>query len=536
MSFGQLGLLTRRRRSATIISEGCQLLILDKADYDRIIKPSQIGKNTHDYLINYLRNIFPFKKLSPKTLMSLAIFTEKRILKPRIPIFQQQDKALHLWVVIQGSVIISKTTKKAKQVKQKTGTNKKYGNQQQTERHELEICPVLTILGIKEVFQSKGIPTFEYDAISGEEGCTCLGIPIHVMREVYNKDEIFKKTNRKTYSNNDNVALQESYEWLVKYSERRAVWHSIRNEFCFEYANISLNLTRKLQTAHYSQCGRCGRTTHDALDSFVCPLDGFDSLPPLNQEDEDKRKEERKRKAKEKMNLFKKTNTNNNILANALLFGSISPKKIFSLNAGDDQSKAETMLSAVERTKMLNLASRRKKKQTELQNAKKTVDTMESVQEYLNQQHEEFHRTFQHHPTKPTADNTKYREKPGRRTFIYTPVIPFLSKTPEFEGQHIIPAATKDKPYHEQAIKLIKHGKKYGRKCRSMLQETYPNFNISEKGKYIKKSVHCGLCKKVGHIRYNCPLVPITELEQRKILNDILQERELFNSKNKKLY
>ena len=83
------------------------------------------------------------------------------------------------------------------------------------------------------------------------------------------------------------------------------------------------------------------------------------------------------------MNLFKKTNTNNNILANALLFGSISPKKIFSLNAGDDQSKAETMLSAVERTKMLNLASRRKKKQTELQNAKKTVDTMESVQEYF---------------------------------------------------------------------------------------------------------------------------------------------------------
>ena len=69
-----------------------------------------------------------------------------------------------------------------------------------------------------------------------------------------------------------------------------------------------------------------------------------------------------------------------------------------------------------------------------------------------------------------------------------------------------------------------------------MLQNTYPNFNISEKGKYIKKSVHCGLCKKVGHIRYNCPLVPITELEQRKILNDILQERELFNSKNKKLY
>jgi CRP-like cAMP-binding protein len=49
MSFGQLGLLTRRRRSATIISEGCEVLILDKIDYDRIIKPSQIGKNSSKY-------------------------------------------------------------------------------------------------------------------------------------------------------------------------------------------------------------------------------------------------------------------------------------------------------------------------------------------------------------------------------------------------------------------------------------------------------------------------------------------------------
>ena len=49
-SFGQLGLLTRRRRSATIISEGCELLILDKKDYDRIIKPSHVGRTSRKFL------------------------------------------------------------------------------------------------------------------------------------------------------------------------------------------------------------------------------------------------------------------------------------------------------------------------------------------------------------------------------------------------------------------------------------------------------------------------------------------------------
>ena len=55
MSFGQLGLLTRRRRSATIISEGCEVLILDKKDYDRIIKPSQVGKNSSKF---HRRNLY----------------------------------------------------------------------------------------------------------------------------------------------------------------------------------------------------------------------------------------------------------------------------------------------------------------------------------------------------------------------------------------------------------------------------------------------------------------------------------------------
>ena len=263
----------------------------------------------------------------------------------------------------------------------------------------------------------------------------------------------------------------------MKYSERRSVWHSIRNEFCFEYAHLSLNLTRKLQLAHYSQCGRCGR--------IVCQLDGCETLPPLNKEEAEKRKEERKRKAKEKFNIIKKQKASNN-LADPFLIGAkqllLSPKKIFSLNAGDDQSKAASMLSKAETKKLISLASKRKKKQAMVQNASKVTDNIENIKQYLELQHYNFHR-----PSKPAEDSTfsVHREKPGRRTFVYTPVIPFLTKKPALMDHNVTPAS-KFISHHEQAIRLVKHGKKYGRKCRSMLQDTYPNYNISEQGKYIQ--------------------------------------------------
>ena len=126
--------------------------------------------------------------------------------------------------------------------------------------------------------------------------CTCLGIALTTMREIYNKAGISKKTKTE-----NSRTLQESVEWLQKYAERRETWHNIRNGFCKTYSDISLPLTRKLQIMHYSQCGRCGRIGHDALDPFVCPLNGFESLPPLNEEEDRKKMEERKAMAKEKL-------------------------------------------------------------------------------------------------------------------------------------------------------------------------------------------------------------------------------------------
>ena len=64
-----------------------------------------------DYMLNYLRNIHPFKRLPPKVLMTIATSTTKRKLKPRVSLFKQHDQVTHMWIVIQGSLILSKTTK-----------------------------------------------------------------------------------------------------------------------------------------------------------------------------------------------------------------------------------------------------------------------------------------------------------------------------------------------------------------------------------------------------------------------------------------
>ena len=473
-------------------------------------------------MINYLRNIFPFKKLSPKLLMTIATSTIKRKLKPRVPLFEQHDHVKHLWIVIKGSLILSKTTKESG-IKEGRQQKKTDVVKSQPQRHELEICSILTIIGSQEVFQSHGIPVFDYDGISGSEGCTCLGIALTTMREIYNKTG-----QSKNWKIEKSPALQESLEWLQKYGERRNTWHSIRNGFCKTYSNISLALTRKLQTLHYGQCGRCGRLGHDALDSFVCPLNGFESLPPLNEDEDRKRMEERKDMAKKKLAsrfASPKSSKNFHLLSLEL---TKSPKRIFSLNAGDDNSKVNAMLTTYQRKKMVNLALERKKSKEERKpnmthELEKIGASLHSITNAIGQGII---------PMKPSGKDgegvysrgSRAGKRYSRRNVVFTPIIPF-QQTPEVreQDQH----AAQKMSRHEQAITLVKQEKKYGRRCRSMLRDTYPNLNLSENAKFTKKSPHCALCRNVGHTTYNCHLVPITELEQRKILNDILQEREM---------
>ena len=362
------------------------------------------------------------------------------------------------------------------------------------------------------MFQNQGIPVFDYDGTSGTEGCTCLGIALTTMREIFNKAGISKKTRTE-----NSRTLQESVEWLQKYAERRETWHNIRNGFCKTYSDISLPLTRKLQIMHYSQCGRCGRIGHDALDPFVCPLNGFESLPPLNEEEDRKKMEERKAMAKEKLvSRFASPKSSKKFHSLSLKL-SQSPKKIFSLNAGDDNSKINEMLTTYQRKRMLNLALQRKKAKEE---RKPTVNhVLEKIEASQNSITKSGGQVMI--PMKPpckdgegvASKSSRAGRRYSRRNVVFTPIIPF-QQIPEIREQN--EPLKQEISRHEQAIMLVKQKTKYGRTCRSMLRDTYPNLNLSENAKFTKKSPHCSLCGSVGHTTYNCHLVPITELEQRK--------------------
>ena len=90
-------------------------------------------------------------------------------------------------------------------------------------------------------------------------------------------------------------------------------------QFCKTYSDIF----------DCSQCGRCGRIGHDALDPFVCQLNGFESLPPLNEEEDRKKMEERKAMNKKKLvSRFASPKSSKNFHSLSLKL-SQSPKKYF---------------------------------------------------------------------------------------------------------------------------------------------------------------------------------------------------------------
>ena len=77
-------------------------------------------------------------------------------------------------------------------------------------------------------------------------------------------------------------------------------------------------------------------------------------------------------------------------------------------------------------------------------------------------------------------------------------------------------------PRHHGAIYLSTNGEKYGRHCKTMLLKSYPAFNMAESHKYILKSARCVLCNRHGHIQINCPHAPVSAIEQRRRMLDIM--------------
>ena len=502
-SFGQLSLLQKRRRAATIISEEVELLVLDKPDYDRIIRPIHEGKNTCDLKVHYLRHMEAFRRLIPKHLMHLTMFIQDIRLRPRQALFNQNEKAKFMYIVTSGSMMLSERKFHASS----DATNI-------AERHEIEECPPLTLIGIKHAFETRTIARFEYDCTALEEGATLMAIPKETIITLYNEKALRMQP-----------FLLESYKYLELYATRRLKWHDVRIAFCKTYSDLTLCLTRKVQLAHYAQCGKCGRSTHDALDTYMCPSNGVDGMPPLSSEEI-----QRKDKKQFALDTMKYKETSK-LLPDKVSFplnSSATPLPSLKPPAPSN----DTLFSSDEREKMLRLAAERCRKHRQKQQQNEDdIFGMDQIQKESAVQPVE----YAHTPARPA---TMSHSKPGavmhhRRRVVYTPLIPFLDPSPTPDERHGMDLTTHNMQVlsnrHQQAITLNTNGPKYGHHCKIMLTEKYPHLSIAESHKYTLKSVVCCLCNNKGHTKINCPRAPVSAIEQRKRLGDVMAARKTLH-------
>ena len=100
----------------------------------------------------------------------------QRRLRPRQALFNQNEKAKFMYIVTSGSMMLSERKFHASS----DATNI-------AERHEIEECPPLTLIGIKHAFETRTIARFEYDCTALEEGATLMAIPKETIITLYNE-------------------------------------------------------------------------------------------------------------------------------------------------------------------------------------------------------------------------------------------------------------------------------------------------------------------------------------------------------------
>ena len=330
----------------------------------------------------------------------------------------------------------------------------------------------------------------------------------------------------------------------------------------------TLRLTRKIQLQHYAQCERCGRNTHDALDVYSCPYNGIESLPPLTEEEGLRRRKKLKAAALQKkitalklssksrvkgvLGVLARSPTNQSTAESPAQRVGAQVNKQKTPSSGGGKSTSEFLMSTVERKQMIRNASmrhwgnRRALKPQSTNQASAPLSVRHPMKpkainkrasflypKRLRKFHSEEGTTVQE-PAKPTTGSEENENRADRRA-VFSPLLPFLNASEGFDAPYRKKKKPDDKevedrehaptlqtPRHQDAIQLSTNGAKYGRHCKTMLLKSYPAFNMAESLKYALKSVRFVLCHRHGHIQINCPHAPVSAIEQRRRMLDIM--------------
>ena len=105
MSFGELALINNKPRSATIIcNENCDFAILEKKDFQKILKNEEERKLAEE--MSFFCKLPLFLNLDKLTLKLIYLISRVKEFRLGENVFEEKDEANDMYIVEQGTFLV----------------------------------------------------------------------------------------------------------------------------------------------------------------------------------------------------------------------------------------------------------------------------------------------------------------------------------------------------------------------------------------------------------------------------------------------
>ena len=574
-SFGQVGLLNRSVRSATIVSEGSRLLVIGKSVYDRCIRHMHLDKPPSiDLKVQLLRCHYAFSSWPVRQLTRLAFSVNLQRLKKKEILFKQDSKATGIFIVASGTVKCSVIQtvykdplieKKMQQFRERRnealefslekdsrrgggGGASGHGNAEKIKaKCALELCDALALLGL-ESLGPKRFPRYTCDAVADVDS-QVLYIPVGAIQKLLSVTEKEAEDGflvPEVYKN-----MLDTVSKLQEYFCTQANWWHLRRDFVKGYHNVNCDLSVDIQARHYNRpCGRCGMTGHLPNEESRCKFGGISGISDILKIAASKStssqiqfappEEEAKWKRQEMIDIG---------------LDSFMEKHLTSKKEG--AVELDYMAKKARREKLL------KKREMQINECAPPPESPERIAQLLNEARNrlvvskeetitkelvipeivgattpttDFERQVDDALSKasvPTPPRHSRRYAHRRRPKVWDTLSKSLTKAklkkPELTDDHHSEKAIMRAPItasdNLKASLNLKHRHNGHPPMTLMLKDAYPQLSALHHHK-LKGLNNCRLCGEPGHNVLNCPHSGISNLEARRVRKNLMRSRD----------
>ena len=236
----------------------------DKALYDRTVRSAHLETpGSIDKKVRLLRCSHIFEQWAPRHLERLAFFTDFLTIKQKDLVYDDQEKATSIYLLVSGRVHCTKLLPKTMN-KVRAGQREKR-IVKTLDKIELEICEPLSMLGLESL--GNGISSFNTmcPAVYDSE---VLRINTKELKNIVRK---FQKNDveQEGVTKEEIAAISNTIPLLVTQHEERVAWWESRRKFYKTYFDVTVKLTIESQCRHFKQiCGSCGLRGHRPLNTL----------------------------------------------------------------------------------------------------------------------------------------------------------------------------------------------------------------------------------------------------------------------------